>query len=98
MWKLETERGSWASLPNYMVSLLKAWYGDYAMKENEYGFQWLPKLGGNESLTVTIERAKKGEVDGLLVFGPKHCRDQPEYRLGTYCHTQPEVARRLRLI
>ena len=43
-WKLETERGSWASLPNYMVSLLKAWYGDYAMKENEYGFQWLPKL------------------------------------------------------
>lgn len=69
MWKLETERGSWASLPNYMVSLLKAWYGDYAMKENEYGFQWLPKLGGNESLTVTIERAKKGEVDGLLVFG-----------------------------
>ena len=26
MWKLETERGSWASLPNYMVSLLKAYY------------------------------------------------------------------------
>lgn len=52
-----------------MVSLLKAWYGDYAVKENEYGYQWLPKLGGNESLTVTIERAKKGEVDGLLVFG-----------------------------
>lgn len=46
----------------------KAWYGDYAVKENEYGYQWLPKLGGNESLTVTIERAKKGEVDGLLVL------------------------------
>lgn len=69
MWKLETQRGSWASLPNYMVSLLKAWYGKQASADNEYGFQWLPKLGGNESLTVTVERAMKGEVEGLLVFG-----------------------------
>lgn len=39
MWKLETERGSWASLPNYMVSLLKAYYGENATKDNEYGYQ-----------------------------------------------------------
>lgn len=69
MWKVETERGSWAALPNYMISLLKAWYGDSAKAENEYGYQWIPKLGGNESLTVTMERALKGEVEGLLCFG-----------------------------
>lgn len=69
MWKLETERGSWKALPKYMISLLKAWYGDAATADNEYGYQWLPKLGGNQSLTVTMERALKGEVEGLLVFG-----------------------------
>ena len=69
MWKLETRRGSWANLPNYMVSLLKAWYGDGAQKENGYGYQWLPKLSEDESLTVTMERALRGEVDGLVVFG-----------------------------
>ena len=69
MWQLETERGSWAALPNYMVSLLKAWYGKDATAENEYGYQWMPKLGRDDSLTVTMERILKGEVDGLFVFG-----------------------------
>lgn len=68
MWKLETERGSWASLPRYMVSLLKAWYGKDATAENEFGYQWLPKLSENESLTITMERCIKGEVEGLVVF------------------------------
>ncbi|MDE5832507.1 MAG: formate dehydrogenase-N subunit alpha [Desulfovibrio sp.] len=69
MWQLETTRGSWASLPNYMISLLKAWYGDKATPENEYGYQWIPKISADESLTITMERMIKGEVDGLMVFG-----------------------------
>ena len=52
-----------------MVSLLKAWYGKDATAENEYGYQWMPKLTGDDSLTVTMERILKGEVDGLFVFG-----------------------------
>ena len=54
MWQLETSRGAWASLPKYMVSLLRAWYGKEATKENEFGYQWLPKLVGDESFTITI--------------------------------------------
>lgn len=69
MWKLETERGSWASLPNYMVSLLKAYYGENATKDNEYGYQWLPKLSDNESLTVSMEKALRGGMDGMVVIG-----------------------------
>lgn len=56
MWKLETERGSWASLPNYMVSLLKAYYGENATKDNEYGYQWLPKLSEQRSLTASWKK------------------------------------------
>ena len=58
MWQLETSRGAWASLPKYMVSLLRAWYGKEATKENEFGYQWLPKLVGDESFTITIDRAR----------------------------------------
>ncbi len=77
MWKLETERGAWASLPNYMVSLLKAWYGDAATAENEYGYQWLPKLDGNHSFTATVERMMREEVEGLLVFGQNIAGSNP---------------------
>lgn len=68
MWRLEVERGAWASLPAYMVSLLKAWYGKNATASNEYGYQWLPRLSGNFSLTVTMEKMKQGLVEGLVVM------------------------------
>ena len=28
LWQMDVTHGAWASLPKYMVSLLKAWYGD----------------------------------------------------------------------
>lgn len=77
MWQLETERGSWAALPNYMVSLLKAWYGEKATSDNEYGYQWLPKISKNESLTITMERALKGEVEGIFVVGQNMAVSNP---------------------
>ena len=34
-----------------MVSLLRAWYGDTATKENEYAFDFMPKPATNSSWT-----------------------------------------------
>src|SRR5437870_7078597 len=45
--------GYWSNLPKFIVSLLKAWYGDAARKDNEYGFQWIPKLTGDHSHVST---------------------------------------------
>lgn len=78
MWKLETERGSWANLPKYMVSLLKAWYGDGATAENEFGYQYLPKLSKNESLTEDMERALNGLIEGMIVFGQNMAVSNPD--------------------
>ena len=36
-------RGWWSNFPDYIVWLLKAWFGDAATAENEYGFGYLPK-------------------------------------------------------
>jgi formate dehydrogenase-N alpha subunit len=59
----------WQYTPKYVVSLLKAWYGESATPENEFGYQWLPKAGGNYSWLSLFETMGEGGIRGLLVFG-----------------------------
>ncbi len=64
--------GNWKQhQPKYITSMLKAWYGDAAAKENEFGYQYLPKIqsGGNYSWIPLFEAMEKGTVKGLLVWG-----------------------------
>src|SRR5262249_36734970 len=42
-WQEEAFAGYWAYLPRFLISLLKAWYGDAATGENQFGYSWLPK-------------------------------------------------------
>ena len=64
-----SKRGWWSHFDNYIVSLLKAWFGDGATAENDYGFRHLPKISGNHSHFPTMLRALDGELDGLFVMG-----------------------------
>ena len=69
---LEEEKvrhGYWANLPKFMISLLKAWYGDAARPENEFGFRWVPRLDDNYSHLATFVRMAQGKVKGLFLFG-----------------------------
>ena len=36
--------GWWSNFDKYIVSLLKAYYGDAATTENDWGFGWLPRV------------------------------------------------------
>jgi formate dehydrogenase major subunit len=68
--KLETKKtGWWANTPKYMVSLLKAFYGDAATKENDYCFHYLPQLIGDHSQLVTTIAMKDGLVKGYICIG-----------------------------
>ena len=62
-------RGWWANFEKYIVSLCKAWFGDAATPENDFGFPWLPKISGNHSHFPTMMRAMDGGLDGLFVMG-----------------------------
>src|SRR3954454_6954930 len=62
-------RGWWSHFPNYIVSLLKAWYGEATTPENGFGFSALPRISGNHSHFPTMIRAFDGGLDGLLVMG-----------------------------
>jgi formate dehydrogenase major subunit len=61
--------GWWSHFDEYIISLLKAWFGEAATSSNDYGFKYLPKLTGNHSHFVTMLRALDGGLDGMFVMG-----------------------------
>ena len=61
--------GYWANYRKFIVSLLKAWYGDAATPENDYGFSWLPRVDGDYSQLAYFDRMARGEVKGYFLFG-----------------------------
>ena len=54
---------------NFLVSLLKTWYGDRAQKGNEFAFDHLPKPAGNSSWLSIFDQALKGEMKGVMLSG-----------------------------
>jgi formate dehydrogenase major subunit len=69
--------GYWSNAPRFMVSLLKAWYGEAASKENDYGYQWIPKLTGDHSHISTAAAMADGKVNGFVVFGQNPANGSP---------------------
>jgi formate dehydrogenase major subunit len=64
-----TPTGGWYRSPAYLVSLLKAWYGEAAQPENDFAFQHLPKLSGDFSLQPMVLAMKDGLMRGLFCMG-----------------------------
>src|SRR2546427_4137431 len=54
---------------NFMVSLLKGWYGDAATKTNEFAFNFIPKPAKNASWMTIYDQALKGKMEGLILSG-----------------------------
>ena len=68
--KVETpETGWWHNFPKYVVSLLKAWYGDASRPDNEWGYQFLPKLTGDLSQEPMTMAMADGMVKGQFMLG-----------------------------
>jgi formate dehydrogenase major subunit len=53
----------------FMVSLLKAWYGDAATRENEFAFNYIPKPAGNSSWMSIYDQALRGKMEGVILSG-----------------------------
>ncbi len=69
--KTAPKSGYWVNKPKFMVSLLKAWWGDAATPENDYAFHYLPKMAGGETYSHydIFQAMLDGKVKGLLCFG-----------------------------
>jgi formate dehydrogenase major subunit len=64
-----TPTGYWANTPKFLVSYLKSMYGIAATAENDYGYDWHPKILGDHSHMAMFAAAAEGKVDGMLVVG-----------------------------
>lgn len=73
----------WQNTPKYMVSLLKAWYGDAATTGNDFAYHFLPKVtvGENYSHIALYEAMYAGSVNGLIVFGTNPAVSGPNLNL-----------------
>ena len=76
-----TKKGLWASFDTYIVSLLKAYYGDGATKENDWGFNWLPRVNGDHSHFGYWLEMADGKLEGLFVMGQNPGVGAPNGRL-----------------
>ncbi len=65
----EAGAGWWSNFPQYIVSLLKAWFGAAAQPDNDYLFGHIPKLTGNHSHMQTVADMADGRVKGYFVMG-----------------------------
>jgi formate dehydrogenase major subunit len=63
------DTGAWGSLKSYMVSLLKAWFGDTATAENNFLFGSLPRINGDHSHYPMLTRMVDGKCKGFVVLG-----------------------------
>jgi formate dehydrogenase major subunit len=59
----------WANMPAFLVSYLKSMYGDAATPENDFGYDWHPKISGDHSHMPMMVRMADGEVRGFFCIG-----------------------------
>jgi formate dehydrogenase major subunit len=61
--------GFWANTRDYLVSLLKAWWGEAAVAENDFCFDYLPRLTGSHSTYETVIAQTRKVCRGYFLFG-----------------------------
>lgn len=63
------DTGFWGRKRSYLVSLLKAWWGDAATEENDFCFDYLPRITGDHGHYTTVMGQIDGTVKGYFVVG-----------------------------
>jgi formate dehydrogenase major subunit len=64
-----TDKGYWAPMRAYLVSLLKAYWGPAATPDNDFRFDYLPRLTGSHSTYETVMAQLAGDCKGYFLFG-----------------------------
>lgn len=74
----------WQNRPKYMTSLLKAYFGKAATKENDFGYGWLPKgdpatseCEGDYSFLYCYEKMAKGGFKGGSIWAHNPAQSIP---------------------
>jgi len=63
------QKGFWTDADAYTVSLLKAWWGDAAREDNDWAYDYLPRLTGPHGTYQTVTAMLAGQVEGYFLLG-----------------------------
>lgn len=66
---LPDQTSYWQNYKKFYVSLLKAMYGTNATPENDFGFDWLPKIDKVYDTLQIFELVHQGQVNGFICQG-----------------------------
>jgi formate dehydrogenase major subunit len=63
--------GYYTNKPKFFISALKEWYGANATVDNDYGYDWLPKIGDGIDFTTlsTFEHMDSGLIKAYFLWG-----------------------------
>jgi formate dehydrogenase major subunit len=61
--------GWWGRFESYWVSLMKAYFGEHATRDNDWLFERLPRIDEDNSVYWTLEQMLQGRVKGYIVAG-----------------------------
>ncbi len=62
-------KGFWSNADAFAISLLKSYWGDAATAENDYCFDYIPKLTGDHGTYRTVLDMIDGKVKGYFLLG-----------------------------
>jgi formate dehydrogenase major subunit len=63
------QKGFWANADTFAVSLLKSWWGEHATADNDWAFDYLPRLSGPHGTYQTTMAMLDDEVEGYFLLG-----------------------------
>ncbi|MBV8994107.1 MAG: molybdopterin-dependent oxidoreductase, partial [Pseudonocardiales bacterium] len=63
------KKSYWAEMRAYTVSLLKSWWGPVATPDNDFCFDYLPRLTGSHSTYETVMAQLVGDCKGYFLLG-----------------------------
>ena len=71
--------GYYTNKPKFLVSSLKEWWGENATAENDYGYDWWPKVPKSPDLTIisTFELMNQNVIKGYFNWGMNPCHSAP---------------------
>jgi formate dehydrogenase major subunit len=59
----------WQNFPKFHVSFMKAWYGNAATRDNNWAFEYLPKLDKEYDILQAFELMGQGKMNGYICQG-----------------------------
>ena len=72
----------WANKPKFLISLLKAWWGDHATAENDFAYDYMGKVesAANHYWIALFEAMHAGNIKGAWIMGQNPAVGGPNAR------------------